>query len=319
MKRSDHKIESINQIKSESRILCSVCIATYKRPQLLKNLLRSLENQLLPKFVDIEIIVVDNDVNKSAEIIVRRFQHTSHIHFFYFSQPVKNISITRNLGVKKSSGKYILFIDDDEVASSQWVSHLLNTLNFYDADGVFGKVAPEFNPQTPKWMRHADFFFHPVPATGVKAKIKYTTNCIIKASLLRKMEIPFDPRYGLTGGEDVDLFDRLEEQGASFVYSEEALTWEYLPPTRTRLSYLFLRSLSMGYGHTLRMLIDAGRKKIFLRLFMIIKALCYGSASVIMMIIFFPSKFHRIKWLMKLASNVGRFLNAIGWNYLQYR
>jgi succinoglycan biosynthesis protein ExoM len=257
-KRGDQKIKSIPQVNRESRILCSVCIATYKRPQLLENLLRSLINQLLPDTVDIEIIVVDNDINKSAEIVVRRFQHASHFHFFYFHQPVKNISMTRNVGVKKSSGEYILFIDDDEVASTRWVSHLLNTLKIYNADGVFGKVEPEFNPQTPKWMQHGEFFFHPVLATGDRARIKYTTNCIIKASLLRKLQQPFDPRYGLTGGEDVDLFDRLEEQGASFVYSVEALTWEYLPPTRTRLSYLFLRSLSMGYGHTLRMIIDAG-------------------------------------------------------------
>jgi succinoglycan biosynthesis protein ExoM len=318
MKRGDQKGSLNDQMQCKSSILCSVCIATYQRPQLLEKLLRSIENQLLPEMVNLEIVVVDNDVNKSAELIVQRFKNTSRIRFYYFSQPVKNISITRNMGVEKASGEYILFIDDDEVASNQWISHLLNTLITFNADGVFGQVLPKFHPQTPEWMQQADFFINHLPGTGVKATLKYTTNCVIKASLVKELKEPFDPRYGLTGGEDNDLFSRLESKGARFVYSKEALTWEYLPPDRTRLSYLFLRRIRYGAGPVWKRIEVAGRNRIFIRLFLGVKALCYGMVSLVCMIILFPNKVRRMQWFLRLGVNIGRILAVFGWLY-QYQ
>jgi succinoglycan biosynthesis protein ExoM len=321
MKRSDQKDSLKNQIQSKSSILCSVCIATYRRPQLLEKLLRSLANQLLPEMVNLEIVVVDNDVDQAGESIVRRFKNTSRIRFYYFSQPVKNISITRNMGVENASGEYILFIDDDEVASAQWVSHLLNTLSAYNADGVFGQVLPKFHPQAPKWMQQADFFFNHLPGTGEKATQKYTTNCIIKASLLKGLKEPFDPRYGLTGGEDNDLFARLESKGARFVYSTEALTWEYLAPDRTRLSYLFLRRIRYGAGPAHKSIEGAGKKKFLVRFLIGLKAISLGIISFIFMIFFLGNKVRRMQWFLRIAINIGRFLAVFGkfYRYQWYR
>jgi succinoglycan biosynthesis protein ExoM len=321
MKRGDQKSLLNDKIQITSNILCSVCIATYQRPQLLEKLLRSLENQSLPKIVSIEIIVVDNDVNKSAEFVVRNFQNTTRIQFFYFNEPVKNISLARNLSVEKAIGEYILFIDDDEVASPQWVGHLLNALSTYNADGVFGQVLPKFNPQTPRWMKKGDFFFIRLPVSGTKATHKYTTNCLIKAALLTKMEEPFNPKYGLTGGEDTDLFNKLASQGARFVYCQEAVTVEYLPPERTRLSFLFLRRIKFGAEPVWEKIESAGRNRIFVRLFLGVKALCYGMISLICMIILFPSKVQRMQWFLRLGVNIGRLLAVSGrlYQYQWYR
>jgi len=45
----------------------SICIATYKRPELLEILLQSLSKQKLPESVEIEVIIVDNDKSESAK------------------------------------------------------------------------------------------------------------------------------------------------------------------------------------------------------------------------------------------------------------
>jgi succinoglycan biosynthesis protein ExoM len=305
--------------KGEPTILCSICIATFRREKLLEKLIISLINQKLPRNVELEIIIVDNDKNRSAEKIVKNFKSEAKINFHYLSQSIRNISLTRNLGVKHAKGIYILFIDDDEVASDRWVYYLLNTINDYSADGVFGKVIAEFNAHTPRWMMRNELFFHNIQPTGQLAKHKYTTNCIIKASLLKKMEEPFDPAYGLTGGEDSDLFHRLEKGGARFVCSQEAVSYEYLPSERTRLSYLFLRKMRYAIGPTRQSIEAAGRKRIFIQIFMIGKALCYGTVSIILAIIFLPFPERRAEWLLKLGSNVGRFLTVFGWDIEWYR
>ena len=300
-------------------ILCSVCIATFQRPLLLSKLLVSLEMQVLPEGVVVEGIVVDNDPRKSAEPIVADVHGTERIRFSYFHQPVKNISLTRNMAVEKASGKYLLFIDDDEVAPPDWISRLMEAVQQFAADGVFGPVMPEFHPLTPQWMRRRELYYDPMETTGERAVDKWTNNCIVRAAIMKRMEQPFDPEYGLSGGEDAHLFERLERQGARFAYCREGWVSEYLPPQRTSLKYLFSRGLKGGHGHTRRKIDFAGRKHLSLRFFMVVKALTYGAASLVFLVIFLPNDFRRTYWLKKFAANLGRFLAAFGWKYQPYK
>jgi succinoglycan biosynthesis protein ExoM len=308
---------SQNKRKKNDDIICSVCIATYKRPLLLDRLLQSLKRQNLPEYVKLEIIVVDNDFESSAKCIVDKFQNMPQISFHYFTEPVKNISIVRNKSVKKSSGQYLLFIDDDEFACSRWVYYLLTTLEKFSADGVFGPVLPEINAHSPKWMKY--ICFNPVSQTGVRAHSKWTGNCIIKASLLKTTKAPFDPQYGISGGEDSHLFDILEKQGAQFIYCKEARVYEFWPSDRTTLFYLFSRGLRGGNLHTLRNIEFSVNRKIIVRMFMLMKAVSFGPICLLLMVILYPSSKYRTLWLIRLGSNIGRFFAVFGWRNRGYR
>ena len=70
-------------------MICSVCIATYKRPQLLRNLLDSLYAQNLPANVNLQLIVVDNDKDKSAQEIAGEYENINCITIEYFVQSEK--------------------------------------------------------------------------------------------------------------------------------------------------------------------------------------------------------------------------------------
>jgi succinoglycan biosynthesis protein ExoM len=315
MKEPMHKQEHL----LKKNVLYSVCVATYRRPQLLKKLLQRLSQQSLPDKVSIEIIVVDNDSKKSANPIVGQFSDSKKVRFSYYSQPIKNISLTRNLAIDKACGKYLLFIDDDESPISDWVMHLVKTLEKYNADGVFGYVEPVFNDKTPNWMRRRDLFFYGnVGKTGTETKATYTNNCIVKASLLKKMEQPFDPSYGTTGGEDIQLFRRLALEGARFINCREAAVTEFLPASRTRVGYFFIRGLSGGNRDTRVCIELSGNRRTFVRAYMLFKSLGYGFISLLFLMLFSPSKILRTKWLIKLASNIGRFMAVFGWHYHQY-
>jgi len=302
-------------------MICSVCIAAYKRPELLDKLLQSLINQTLSEDLIIEIIVVDNDPEESGEQIVRKFHNMEQVSFRYFRQPIKNISLTRNLAVANANGTHILFIDDDEVACSHWIVRLLEVLRKYDADGVFGPVIPRFEHTAPQWIEKGRQMFAgtiPATATGTEAIATWSGNCLVKASLLRHVEGPFNPEYGLTGGEDTELFDRLKRSGSRFVYCNEALVFEYWPPERTRVSYLVKRSFK-GTNTLTRRTIAVSNRKMIVRLFMLLKAICYGLISLVLVAIALPSKVWRTYWEIKFASNVGRFLAVFGQYYQAYK
>jgi succinoglycan biosynthesis protein ExoM len=273
---------------------------------------------MLPKDFALEIVIVDNDAFKSGESIFKEFKNSDNIFLYYFAQPIKNISLTRNMTVEKASGEYILFIDDDEVASHEWVYNLVTTVESYNADGVFGPVMPQYNSQTPEWIRCRELFYDPLQETGEQAQAKYTSNALIKKTLLKQTEGPFDPRYGLSGGEDTHLFDRLQKQGARFVYCREAWVSEYLPPERTRLSYLFKRGFRGGNIHTRRIIEFASNHRVWLRLFMVAKSILFGTISMVLLVSPLPNSIKRMHWLMKLASNLGRFIAAFGLSYKGY-
>jgi succinoglycan biosynthesis protein ExoM len=300
-------------------MLFSVCIATYRRPALLRTLLGSLERQELPHGVDLELVVVDNDAGRSAETVVQEEARRSRHAMRYDCQPIKNISLTRNRTVARASGRYLLFIDDDERASARWVASLVAAQEAYAADGVFGPVMPEFDASAPAWIRESDLFDMTVPETGARATATWSGNCLVKADLLKQRAEPFDPRYGLTGGEDTYLFDSLQREGARFVYCREALVWEQVPPERASVRYLLGLGFRWGNTHARRALdlTESGRG--MLRLWLIGKAICFGTISLAMSIGTWSGPAARTRWLMRLASNAGRFMAALGWHYAPYR
>ena len=302
-------------------MICSVCIATYKRPELLDRLLTSLEEQVLPDNVELEIIVVDNDCVRSAAPVIARHDDRKPLSCHYFIQPQKNISMARNMAVANARGAYLLFIDDDERATSSWAAALLEAAGRYRADVVFGPVFPAFDNEAPEWIRKRGWLLVgdtiPKAPTGSEALGTWAGNCLVKASILKGISGPFDPEYGDTGGEDTELFNRLKRRGARLIYCNEACVFEHWPLSRTRLSYLLRRGLTGGNIHTRRVIAFA-RRKGSVRMVMLGKAVAFGFLSLALAIVTLPSRLWRTYWQMRLAANVGRFMAAVGQHYRSY-
>jgi len=100
---------------SLERTPIDICIGTCQRPEMLKELLQSLENQVSIENFIIRIIIVDNDTDKSAYPIVEAHQRLSSFQIDYDMEPEKGISFVRNRAIRKVSANYFAFIDDDEI------------------------------------------------------------------------------------------------------------------------------------------------------------------------------------------------------------
>jgi succinoglycan biosynthesis protein ExoM len=289
---------------NEKKILISVCIATYKREKLLERLLQSLTEQVLEQNIKIEIIVTDNNIEESAKSILSKFISTDKILFKYFIQPIKNISLTRNVCVENATGDYICFIDDDETADKNWIGNLLDCFQKFNADGAFGYVEPVFDKGVPSHFKNRSFYFSPMGKTGSLAKFFFTTNAIVKSELIKNEDGPFNSAYGLTGGEDVHLFERLERKGAFFVNCREAVTFEFIPIERTNNKYLYKRALRGGQAFARRKL---ERKNNFIEKFKILsKASLMIFFSLTFYCLRFYSKFYKIEYIQILGASVGK-------------
>src|SRR5690606_8589648 len=141
----------------------------------------------------LEVIIVDNDELEEGRSVVEAYRDRSVLDVKYFTQPIKNISITRNKGVEMATGDYIMFIDDDGYADPLWIYEMLSCLHKYNADGVFGTVLPYFEEGVSELFIKGKFFERLIQNTGEISKYKRTTNCLIKREVLNSIAWPFDP------------------------------------------------------------------------------------------------------------------------------
>jgi succinoglycan biosynthesis protein ExoM len=309
----------IKNTEHEKQNICSVCIATFKRPVLLRKLIQSLFDQKNLEDIILEIIVVDNDIEKSAKEIVSEFSNTSSITISYYEQPIQNIALTRNMALDKSSGHYIAILDDDETADNYWIRNLIDTVVRYNADAVFGYVIPVFPHNTPVWIQQREIYFMPMGKTGAPALNYYTTNCMFKASNVKKFNLRFDTEYGLSGGSDRVFFDLLYEYKFKFVVCREAITYETISAYRTKLKSICYRQIQKGNNYG-RIIIASGNNKFHKITFsLLIKSLLgigyYGSQSLI----FLPFRRKWIFSLIRLCLNFGKLLAIFKLKLLIYK
>ncbi len=224
----------------------TVCICTYKRPYLLERLLRELDQQETDDLFTYSIVVADNDRLQSAEPVLSKFSAVSAIPIKYCVQPEQNISLTRNKAIENALGNFVAFIDDDEFPIRRWLVNLYTTCQKYDVEGALGPVKRHFDVTPPKWVLDSKFYDRKTYATGtpVDRKEGRTGNVLLKRSILADMAPVFRPEF--RGGEDTDFFSRVMEKGCNFVWCDEAVAYEVIPPTRWKRSFLLRRALLRG-------------------------------------------------------------------------
>lgn len=225
----------------------SVCICTYRRPILLKRLLSKLLEQQTEDLFTYSVVVVDNDYNQSAKIVVECLTEHSKIHIDYQVEPKQNIALARNKAVDCAYGNYIAFIDDDEFPDTSWLLNLYRTLSL-SADGVLGPVKPHFDDDPPHWLIKAKFCERESHKTGsiLSAKHTRTGNALLLMNIFEDKNNRFNPEFGRTGGEDIEFFYKLINEGKVFIWCEEAPVYEVVQPERWEKSFYIKKYLRMG-------------------------------------------------------------------------
>jgi glycosyltransferase involved in cell wall biosynthesis len=225
----------------------SVCICTFKRPELLERVLTDIAKQETRGLFTYSIVVADNDASRSAEATVSQIAATLPIAIKYCVEPRQNIARARNQVVANADGDYIAFIDDDEWPLADWLFLLFQTTEKFNVAGTLGPVKPSFECPPPAWMIRGRFYERPSHPTGYKMHWSETRtgNVLFKKSILPSDELPFRVEYD-TGAEDVDFFRRMSNRGNVFVWCDEAVVEETVPASRCTRTYLLRRALLRG-------------------------------------------------------------------------
>ena len=224
----------------------SVCICTYKRPEFLRRLLAELDSQDTDGLFTYSIVVADNDVQESAKPVITAFEAASAIPVTYCVEPRQSIALTRNRAVENTRGDFVAFIDDDEFPIKRWLVTLFNACNQYSVDGVLGPVNRYFDETPPKWILKGKFYARATYPTGfvIDWRKGRTGNVLLKRNIFPTDELPFNPEF--RNGEDQDFFRRMIERGHKFIWCDEAVAYEVVPPIRWKRSFMLRRALLNG-------------------------------------------------------------------------
>ena len=207
-------------------MLVSVIIPTYNRLPILKKCLDALENQiLLDPIYEYEIVIVDDgSTDGTTDWLATNIETLPHLRLFKQSHggPAQG----RNLGVEKSNGDLIVFIDSDLVVDKYFlVSHVNSLINAWKRNGnrkcfTYGSVinTSDFNNPKSETFKLQDLSWAYF-ATG---------NVAIDKKVLEESGL-FDTSFRLYGWEDLELGERLRSMGVKLIKCPQAIGYHWHP------------------------------------------------------------------------------------------
>ena len=166
-----------------------------------------------------QIVVVDNN-SKDGSYELLKEKYSDRITL------VKNekngCSSGRNLGVKNSTGNYIVFLDSDEwITNKYWLDNYIKLMKENSNIGAIGWGAGWFNKKGYAHMVVDAYEHRYMPTNTICRKdIGYLATCgfIIKKDLFNKVD-GFDLNYDPTCYEDTDLSLKVRNAGLEIYYS----------------------------------------------------------------------------------------------------
>ena len=293
----------------------SICICTFKRPEMLAKTLEGVFSQFTDSAFTFEVVIVDNDKMCSAEEIVYKFKDRGRYKVIYDCEPEQSIPLARNRTVGNANGNFIATIDDDEFPTEKWLYNLYRCIKDYNADGVLGPVLPHFPAGALEWLKKSGLCDRPRNRTGslITGRDLRTGNLLLQRHVFENDNMWFDPVRGLTGGSDGEFLSRQIKRGRKLVWCDEAIVFETVPEERWPAAYYLKRNFRIGTlaGEKLRRL---------RRLSEALKAVTLvGGYSLLLLLSFLLGKHIWMKVLTKLFYTAGCILSFFGLTDVKHR
>ena len=250
----------VASLPAEGVPVASVVICTYNRLRMLEHAVASCLRDATARGTPFELVIADNSPSAHAKALAEDLAASGNLVRWVHATP-PNISVARNAGLRTAVAPLVAFMDDDLELERGWLDHLLDTLERTGADVVLGPVRPRFAGTPPAWDPDLARFTRvidapsgtPIEAGGARKGggfVVSTASSLWRRDTCFTDAEPFDPAFGVSGGEDLDLFLRLQARGRRFVWCAEASVWETIPASRTALRFQALREFTGAQVYT---------------------------------------------------------------------
>ena len=246
--------------------MITIIICTYNREKYIGPLLESIAKNDYPKG-DYEILLVDNNCTDNTRAVCQSFAEThKDVNFRYVVETEQGLSAARNKGIKEAKGDIIIYVDDDALVDTNYISsfaeHFANNPTTMAAGGP---IEPLYETEEPKWMSPytkalltAWMNYGNAVRNYPKGKYPGGGNAAYRKVVFDKVGL-FNTELGRKGtallaSEEKDIFDKMHALGMQVKYLPTPVLHHIIPQAKLEKPYFDRLTRQIGDSERMRTL-----------------------------------------------------------------
>lgn len=239
----------------------TVAICTYNGAKRVPEVLERLRQQTDTESCSWEILVIDNNSKDNTAQVVRDYQANwdKPYPIKYTFEQQQGLAHARQRAITESQGKYVGFLDDDNLAAPNWVAAAFAFGEANPQAGAYGsRIYPEYEVSPPENFQRISAFLA-LTDRGSSPRIYAPHKKILPpgAGLVIRKQVWLDKvpqqiflqgRVGdsMLAGEDLEALLYIQQAGWEIWYNSEMIVHHQIPKTRLEKEYLL--KLFRGIG-----------------------------------------------------------------------
>jgi len=247
-------------------MVLSIIICSYNRASYISDALDSLYTQTAGLDCFEAIIVDNNSTDNTAEVFAQWRAAHPHGAFTYLTESKQGASFARNTGAAKANGDWLCFMDDDAVATPDYVKNIIIHIAAKPkAVGFGGRIIPKYVPAEPKWMSYyvsslvGNFDYAPTACAFAPGKYPLESNMIVKKDIYEQIggfntNLPGVVGTLRIGGEGKELFYKILSLGHTIYYDPSICVYHVVEVKKLTSEYMYRVASGIGRGEKTRTL-----------------------------------------------------------------
>ena len=247
-------------------MVLSIIICSYNRASYISDALDSLYTQTSGLDCFEAIIVDNNSTDNTAEVFTQWRTAQPQGAFTYLTESQQGASFARNTGAAMAKGDWLCFMDDDAVATPNYVENILKHIETKpEAVGFGGRIIPKYIPTEPKWMSYyvsslvGNFDYAPIACAFAPGKYPLESNMIVKKDIYDfiggfNTQLPGVVGTLRIGGEGKELFYKILSLGHTIYYDPTICVHHVVEVKKLTSEYMYRVASGIGRGEKTRTL-----------------------------------------------------------------
>lgn len=249
---------SVENKPSISAILCT----TGTRAFFIRTVESLLNQSLAIQFYEIVVVLNNSDSSRLSSFENELYTAVGkHKRLRVVQEMLPGLSHARNRGIQESRGKYVAYIDDDAIASPQWLKFILNAFcRDRGVAAVGGDIEPLWEQEKPNWITPPMYTYFSCKRFGLKDMYMPTgsyffgTNmAFVKQVLLDCSGFPTNlgrVKDNLLSNEEWPVFEYIDNQNLKKWYSPAIKVEHFVPRERMTPQFFIRRLWWQGVSNT---------------------------------------------------------------------
>ena len=265
----------------------TVAIPTYNGEHRLPEVLEKLRSQINTENFSWEILVIDNNsTDRTKEVVEQYQQNWSRVYpLKYIFEPQQGLAFARQRAIEEASGKFIGFLDDDNLPAPEWVAEAFNFGQINDRVGAYGSrsygefevTPPENFTRIAPLLAITDRGSEPLLYEPQKKVLPPGAGLVIRREAWLE-NVPKQLILGPKGdnqvsqrGEDLESLLYIQQAGWELWYNPKMYIYHRIPRERLEKDYLIkiCRETGLSRYHTRMLSVRTWQRPIALLVYML--------------------------------------------------